>query len=271
MLTPLDHAVNRIKLQIPKEILEKTFIQPTRNRFKTYTSPISLDSLIRQKVIREIVMVDCNLLGGSEVDVAVKSTWCQIIDSNNFVVRVPKTATQNRTITEVVNATYLPQSGYMMPYGTIQAVSDATLATNKLINNLRNPMITGTAKTEIIDENVILVIGSGTIPTNLFLRCMLEYDENMSTIRRSAYKVFAQLCTLACKSYIWANRIVMMDRAEINGGYDLGRLSTIIEGYEDAADQYLEFLDEKWKKVAIMSDPSRDDKRIALITRIGVY
>ena len=47
MLTPLDHAINRIKLNIPKEILEKTFIE-SNQRFRAYRSAVSVDSLIRQ-------------------------------------------------------------------------------------------------------------------------------------------------------------------------------------------------------------------------------
>lgn len=269
MLTPLDHAINRIKLNIPKEILDKTFIQ-SNQRFRAYRSAVSVDHLIRQKVIREIVLTDCNLIGANEVKVAVLRSWCQLIDSNNIIVRVPKTHTQNRTITEVLNATYLPQSGYLMPYGTIQAVSEMTLAQNKLLNSIRNPTISGTIDTEIVGENVIAIIGAGTVPNNLFLTVMVEYDENMSTLSRSAYGVFAQLCLLATKAYIWSNRIVLMDKAEIEGGYQLNRYTSIIEGYEDAYEQYTEFLEEKWKKISFMADPARRKKHLSMITRVGL-
>lgn len=269
MLTALDHAINRIKLNIPKEILDKTFIE-NNQRFRAYRSAVSVDSLIRQKVIREIVLTDCNLIGANEVQIPVLKSWCQLIDSNNIIVRVPKTHTQNRTITEVLNATYLPQSGYLMPYGTIQAVSDMTLAQNKLLNSVRNPTISGTVDTEVVGENVIAVVGAGTIPNNLFLTVMIEYDENLSSLSRTAYGVFAQLCLLATKAYIWTNRIVMMDKAEINGGYQLNRYTSIIEGYEDAYEQYVEYLEGKWKKISFMADPQRRKKHDAMITRVGL-
>ncbi len=269
MLTPLDHAINRIKLNIPKEILEKTFIE-SNQRFRAYRSAVSVDSLIRQKVIREIVMTDCNLIGANEIQVPVLKSWCQLIDSNNIIVRVPKTHTQNRTITEVLNATYLPQSGYLMPYGTIQAVSDMTLAQNKLLNSVRNPTISGTVDTEVVGENVIAIVGAGTIPNNLFLTVMVEYDESMSSLNRAAYGVFAQLCLLATKAYIWTNRIVMMDKAEVDGGYTLNRYTSIVEGYEDAYEQYTEYFDEKWRKTSYRADPQRHKKHMAMITRIGL-
>jgi len=269
MLTPLDHAINRIKLNIPKEILEKTFIE-SNNRFRAYRSAVSLDSLIRQKVIRDIVLTDCNLIGANEMKIPVLSGWCQNIDSNNMIVRVPKTYTQNRSITEVLNATYLPSSGYLMPYGTIQAVSDVTLATNKLLNSVRNPTISGTIDTELIGENTIMVVGAGTVANNLFLTVMVEYDENMSTLSRTAYHVFAELCVKATKAYIWTNRIVTMDKAEIDGGYQLNRFTSIVEGYEDAYEQYTEYFNEKWKKVSFMADPARRKKHLSMITRVGL-
>lgn len=269
MLTAADYAVTKIKLAIPKEILEKTFIEQT-SRFKAVRNAVNLDTLIKRKVIREIVQTDCNLIGANEMDIAVMSNWCQIIDSNNFLVRVPKSHTQNRTITEVMQATYLPQSGYIMPYGSMQSVSDVTTMTNKLLNNVRDPIVSGTVDCEVVGENVISVLGGSISPSNMFLTVMLEHDEQMSKLRKQAYPVFAELCILACKSYIWSNRIIDMDKAEVHGGYQLNRFTSIIEGYEDAYEQYVEFFNEKWKKVSFMSDPVRNKKYLKMITRVGL-
>lgn len=269
MLTAADYAVSKIKLAIPKEILEKTFIDQV-SRFKTVRSAVNLDTLIKNKVIREIVLTDCNLIGANEIDIAIMSSWCQIIDSNNCIVRIPKSHTQNRTITEVTQATYLPQTGYLMPYGSMQAISDRTVATNKLLNNIRDPIIAGTVDCEVVGENVISVIGAGTIPSNMFLTVMVEHDEQMSKLRKAAYFNFAQLCILACKSYIWSNRIIEMDKAEVHGGYQLNRFTSVIEGYEDAYDQYIEYFNEKWKKTSYMADPARNKKHLKMITRIGL-
>lgn len=269
MLTAADYAVSKIRLAIPKEILEKTFIEQV-SRFKTVRSAVSLDTLIKRKVVRDIVLTDCNVIGANEMDIAIKSSWCQVIDSNNYIVRIPKAHTQNRTITEVINATYLPQTGFLMPYGGMQAISEVTNATNKLLNNVRDPLIVSTPDCEVVGENVISVIGGGTIPSNMFLTVMLEHDEEMSKLRRQAYPVFAELCILACKSYIWTNRVIEMDKAEVHGGYQLNRFTSIIEGYEDAYEQYTEFFNERWKRVGFMADPARNKKYLKMITRVGL-
>lgn len=269
MQTPIDYAVNKIKLAIPKEILEKTFIDAVP-RFKSIRSAVSVDAMIKLKVIRDYVLTDCNLIGANEIDIAIKSAWCQILDSNNYIVRVPKSHTQNRTITEVMSATFLPQSGYLMPYGTMQAISDVTIATNKLMNNIRNPTISGTVDCTVIGENVISVIGSGTIPSNMFLTVMVEHDDQMSQLRKQAYPVFAELCLRACKAYIWANKIVEMDKAEIEGGYTMNRYTSVVEGYEGAYDEYNEYFNDKWKKISFAADPARNKKYLNMITRVGL-
>lgn len=269
MLTAADYAVSKIKLAIPKEILEKTFIEQV-SRFKTVRNAVNLDSLIKRKVIRDIVLTDCNLIGANEIDIALMSSWCQIIDSNNYIVRIPKSHTQNRTITEVLQATYLPQTGFMMPYGGMQAVSDQTVATNKLLNNIRDPIISGTADCEVVGENVISIIGGGPVPSNMFLTVMVEHDDQMSKLKKQAYPHFAELCILAAKTYIWSNRIIEMDKAEVHGGYQLNRFTSIIEGYEDAYEQYVEYFNEKWKKISFLADPVRHKKHLSMITRIGL-
>ena len=269
MLTAADFAVSKIRQAIPREILEKTFIDQVP-RFKSVRNAVSLDNLIKRKVVRDIVLTDCNLIGANEIDIAVMSSWCQVIDSNNYLVRIPKSHTQNRTITEVTTATYLPQSGYVMPYGSAQSISDQTMATNKLLNNIRDAPIVGTPDCEVVGENVISVIGGWTIPSNMFLTVMVEHDDQMSKLRRPAYLQFAELCILACKAYIWTNRIIEMDKAEVHGGYQLNRFTSIIESYEDAYEQYTEYFNEKWKKISFMADPARNKKYLKMITRVGL-
>lgn len=269
MLTAIDYAVSKIKQSIPPDILQKSFVDYVP-RYRSIRSAVNVDTLIKQRVIRDIVLTDCNLIGANKIDMAIMPSWCHVIDSNNFIVRIPKTHTQNRTITEVTEATYLPHSGYLMPFGTQQSVSDATTNTNKLLNSLRNPTIAGTVNCEVVGENVISVIGAGTMPANMFLTIMVEHDEMMSQLKRQAYPYFAELCIRACKSYIWTNKIIEMDKSEIDGGYQLNRYTSIVEGYEDAFEMYTEYFNEKWKKVSFMADNARYNQFINKITKIGL-
>lgn len=269
MLTALDYAVSKIRQAIPKEILEKTFVDYVP-RYKSIRSAVNIDTLIKNKVIRDIVLVDCNLIGANKIDIAIKPSWCEVLDSNQCIIRIPKTHTQNRSIIEVLDATYLPQSGYLMPYGTIQAVSDTTILTNKLMGSLKAPTIAGTVNTEIVGENTISMVGAGTSPSNMFLTVMVDYDDMLSQLKKQAYMKFGELCILACKSYIWANKIIDMDKSEIDGGYDLNRYTSIVEGYESAYEDYTVYFKEQWRKTSFMADPARYAGFINAITKVGL-
>ena len=104
----------------------------------------------------------------------------------------------------------------------------------------------------------------------MFLTVMVEHDDQLSKLRRLAYLQFVELCILACKAYIWTNRIIEMDKAEVHGGYQLNRFTSIIESYEDSYEQYTEYFNEKWKKISFMADPARNKKYLKMITRVGL-
>lgn len=269
MLNAVDYAVRKIHMAIPKEILEKTFINVVP-RFKSLRNAYNLDTLIKEHVIRKIVLVDCNLIGANQVDVVLQRSWCEPVSNGDMVVRIPKGFTQNRTIIEVLSCNFIGTPGMMMssvgPYSPSVQVSNM----NKLLNSTMNPTISSTVKCEVVGENVIYINGMMSFPANSFLTVMVEHDDNLSNMRKQAYPVFAELCILACKAYIWSNRIIEMDKSEIEGGYQLNRFSSIVENYEDAFEQYTEFFNEKWRKTAWMADPARQRKHIELITRVGI-
>lgn len=269
MLNAVDFALKEIKANIPREILEKTFID-VPDRFRTVRSAISVDAIIKQKVIRENVLVDCNMMNASQVDIVIDPRWIESLGGGHIVVRIPKTHTQNRSITEVTDVNYLPITGPMVPYGVIGNVQEIQSATRRLINRQMNPVLAGSVDAEVVGENVIAVRGVGTIPNRLYATVMVEHDENLSGLKKTIYPLFGELCLLACKRYIWVNRIIVMDKAEIDGGYELNRFTSIVESYEDAGEEYKELLEEKWRKASIMADRTRHHKYIRMITGLGL-
>lgn len=269
MLNAVDYALREIKANIPKEILDKTFIN-VPDRFRTVRNSISVDAIIKQKVIREIVLVDCNMMNASQVDIVIDPRWIESLGGGHIVIRIPKTHTQNRSITEVTDVNYLPLSGPLMPYGVLGTAQEIQGATRRLINRQLNPNLAGTVDCEVVGENTIAVRGIGTIPGRIYATVMVEHDDNLSGLKRTIYPLFGELCLLACKRYIWVNRIIPMDKAEIDGGYELNRFTSIIESYEDAGDEYKELLEEKWRKASIVADRARHHKYIKMITGLGL-
>ncbi|MOA51142.1 hypothetical protein D3C78_1742520 [compost metagenome] len=71
---------------------------------------------------------------------------------------------------------------------------------------------------------------------------------------------------LATKAYIFTNIALPMDQAELSGGMALGRFKEIVDGYADAYEQYEQYFEETWRKVAIFNDPEANKRHLKLLT-----
>ena len=69
-MSPIQKAVQDITFKIPQEILRQVFID---KRFSTVNYPVSIESQIIAKVVRPRVLVDCNLVGGMQVELSLSS------------------------------------------------------------------------------------------------------------------------------------------------------------------------------------------------------
>lgn len=259
-MSPLNKAADEIKFRIPKPILDTVFLQ----RDKLYRQiPASIDEHILNLVIRPRVLVDCNLAGGTEAILSlagVPSTRSEdytVANPYTTVFRIPKARTQNRSIMSVLNITFsnapLASSG-----GTAANNQGSTMlqAGSAVFDAMGSIPVTSTARVQLIGENVVLVQDSILLPSNIFLRCVLANDENMSHIQLRSYRHFSELVVLAVKAYIYNSYIIAMDLGELHGGQMLGRFKEIIDGYADADELYRTYLEEKWTKVAFMNDAS---------------
>ena len=90
MENPITYAINKIKFIIPRQILEKAFINNGgRHR---YRESRSLDSFIREHVIENRVTVDIELLGSTFVQLPIKSSWISNQGNGEYIIRVPMLA-----------------------------------------------------------------------------------------------------------------------------------------------------------------------------------
>ena len=114
--------------------------------------------------------------------------------------------------------------------------------------------VTSTAYVQLIGENVVMVRDTVLLPANIYLRCLLENDSNMSHIQLKSYRDFSKLVELAVKAYIYNEYVITMDMGELYAGQQLGRFKEIIDNYADAEELYQTFLTERWEKVSLMND-----------------
>lgn len=256
-------ALEEIKFRIPKPILDAVFIQRTQQWRQT---PVSIDEHILTTVVRPRVLVDCNLIGGTEAMISLQGLPADQINSDGTAIgnayafttvyRIPKAATQGRSIISVLNVTFSSGQSYSSSYaGMANQGGNAMLQAGSAVMDAMSPIpVTSTAKVQLIGENVVMVKDNVIMPANAFLRCVLANDENMSHLQLKSYRDFSNLVTLAVKAYIYNEYIIQMDLGELHGGQVLGRFKEVIDGYADAEELYQEYLTSKWQKIALMND-----------------
>lgn len=245
-------AIDEVKYRIPKEILDLAFLP--RHRMWN-SAPINIDDQIMSLVVRPRVLVDCNLVGGTEAFVNLDGLGGERPDDFTSVYRIPKSHTQGRSIISVLNVTFADPNRNVT-FGVMSNINNTAMmrAGNSVMDAMGNIPITSTAKCQLIGENVVMIRDTTVLPANIFLRCILANDENMSHLQLKSYRAFSNLVTLAVKSYIYLTKTIEIDIGELHGGMNIGKIKEIIDSYADAEELYQQMLAEKWGKISLMND-----------------
>lgn len=269
-MNPIEKAISEAKFSIPMEILNRAF-SPTVLYGRA--TALNIDAVIREKVIEARVKVDCNLVGGTQLDVPLRSINPEQIPlptgspySWAMVYRIPMELTQNRLISRVLwlANTVSPISG-TYTYASYNGSALANAAMGVMQSQAPIPTMS-TARIDLIGPNTVLISDTNQWPYDACLRCFVENDPDFSTLPPGAYPKFARLCVLAIRAYIYNTLVIQINTAEIYNGQELGRFKEIVDGYADSNDLYTEYLESTWKEVAAYADPvsARDWVRIGL-------
>lgn len=260
-MNAIQKAISEVKYLIPKAILEKAFI----NRFSNWRQPTetNVDEQISALVIRPRVLVDCNIVGGTQAMVPIGDIPYERPDGVTTVMRIPKSRTQNRSINSVLHVAFLSQAqngawgnavglgGGSFDHGDNSATMGGAAAMMAAVDKIP---VTSTAAVQLIGENVIMVRDVISMPMNSYLRCILSNDDNLNNIQIRSYPAFVKLVEYAVKSYIYNTLVIEVDMAELQGGYNLGVFKTVMDSYSDAEQNYQDHLKNKWQAVAFMND-----------------
>lgn len=258
-MSAIDKAIQDVRFAIPTEVLNEVFL---KKEFGRSPLPVSLETMIREKVIEPRVMADCKLLGGTQVELPLDSVRPEPIEHNKIVYRIPKALTQNRTISRVLSITIGRASSINGAFMGMQGYSQILAAANGMMSAQASIPIVSTAYVRLIAENTILVGDYLTLPQSAYLRCYLEADDEYSQLNPTTYPHFSQLVELAIKAYIYANAIIPIGQAQLSGGMELGRFREIVDSYSDSYQMYKDFIVEKWTKVMLMDDPRSKERHL---------
>lgn len=265
-MNAIQKALADIKFKIPRPVLEEVFLRQ-EGFTSTIKMPVSLDYRIREKVIDARVIPDCNLVGGTEVAIPLQDVVPQWIDPYKVVFRIPKSLTENRSITRVYSLSYghggAPNisGGFPNQGGSaMMRAASAMLDSHTPIPDVSN------AHVQLIGENTVLAHANITPQPYLYLRCVLEADDEFTHLKPTSYKAFSKLVEFATKSYIYNNMIIPMDQGVLSGGMPLGRFREVVDGFADADELYDQHFEEVWRKVSMMNDTAALHRHLKMIT-----
>lgn len=264
-MNAIDHALKTINQQIPKEILQIAFLSQINYRTNI---PVTTDSRIKDLVIYQQVMQDINIIGGTHITVPLTGLPIEMIEGNAFVVRIPKSRTQGRSIVSALSVAYggTAYGDQMVANGLAVRSPDALAASQQMLNSIASIPHVSDAQVMLMADNVVMVQGMGLTTSGLYLRCEVENDSNLSNLKRRSYFAFSKLCLLATKSYIYTSTVIPMDVGFYQGGMNMGKMQDIIESYESAQEEYEEFLLTKWAKVSKLNDNENAERLVRLMT-----
>lgn len=259
-MNAITYALQRIRQDIPPQVLTLAFTEPAAKQFAI---PVSVDSVIKERVLVERVLVDCNLVGGAEVVINLNSATHERVQPGVHVYRIAKQLTQNRNILSALNIGFTNDG-----MGNIShqfGMQDEVLNVAKQqLSSMLSIQIISDARVNVIGDNVIMAEHADFYMGRIYLRCVIENDSNMNHLNPRSWDNFATLCTLAVKSYIYMNNVVSLDRGYMQGGSEIGAYKDIIDGYSDANETYRDFLKTTWAKTSIYNDPEMRERLIRI-------
>lgn len=251
-MNAIQKALDEVQFRLPRPILETVFIK----RAKHYRAGgASVTDHILNEVVRPRVLVDCNLSGGTEAFINLNNLHPERTNDYTQVYRIPKEVTQGRSIMSALNITFADPNRSSSYGASATQGSSALLQLGQSVIDAGLPVPTSsTAYVQLIAENVVMVRDTAALPGNIFLRCILANDENMSHLQLKSYRHFTKLVELAVKAYVFNEYEILMGQTELYGGMELGVFKERILKWEESEELYQTYLIEKWDKVALMND-----------------
>lgn len=269
----LSKAMDHIKQTIPTEVLQVALRDDLHNWRK---APASLDTLITEKIIDPRVLIDANLVGGTQAIIDLDGLTPVHDDNYSTIYEVPLSKTGNRKIMSVLSVGYLPFAmsfgfgGLSQPIAAPSSMNDLGATGQRVMDASSSIPVVSSAQVDLIGYNTVLIRDQQRMTATYTLRCMLANEEALNNISPRSYIPFAQLCALAVKAYIYNKLIIRIDQAYLSGGQELGAMKSYIENLSDSEEMYQTFLREKWQGIAYMNDRTSHERFIRLQVSPGL-
>ena len=251
MNNPINYCLQRIKNEIPKEILNIAVVEDN----SIFNNNITIDEKIITKAIKQYMLLDLSIIStfSKNIDIS-KCIITPYTNPNNqyeYIIEIPDALIDGM---EVISASYiiynmlLPQMG-MMTGNAMDSAMGSLLQSHSSMN-----MMT-TNRLDVIGRNMVLV-NTGNLNwtfMNSVMEVGLAPNDNMSHVKKSAIIYFGELAVLAAKAWLYNELYIQVDQGYIKGGHSIDAIKSKIDDYSSAENDYKEKR-EGWEKISLMLD-----------------
>lgn len=264
-MSVIDKIVSEIKAAIPIPVLEVAFL---KYKGRNHKHASGLDWEIRNKVIDARIRQDLSILGSETINVPLANAQVQFLENQDYrtVLRIPKTLTKGRAISQVIAFNYwyntvaadLNNGWQTAAYGGRGCGSSPMMTAAQQIVRAASPApINSSGNVELIGENVIQINDYMGKVSQGSMTVRIGQDSELSNWNNAAIFQLCQWAVMGAKAWIWSNTIIDLDNGYLYGGAELGRIQQIIDGYSDANDNYTDHRENVIMAVNAMNDANR--------------
>ncbi len=242
MLDVINTLFKTLYIKIPAEILDLAFRSEVRD------SNRSLDALIKEKVIVDIVLMNTNLYTGKISKITLQEEWLKDVNTQeNYIAitgdysiyDIPPEARENRDIVHTIDVSYPTMAAFSahFPLQNLDGRSVASSASESLMSMTRTPGVY-TPAVQLTGNNIIRLEPPMATHIDWILTCFLAIDQNFNNISPNMIKPLSQMTEYACKAYIYNKLKIRLNQGMLVGGQTLESIKSIVDGYENAGEMF---------------------------------
>lgn len=228
-MNAVEFAKGHIFREIDNDVLNFAF------RSKITNFAIGIPSVIEHIIIRNMVILELNLLEGEEKKIPISSCVLKFNNNGIMALEIPK---------QVLNFRPLLSADYIIsaPYNFVGANVSAGLngALKKMVNSVSTVPVTSNARIEILNENTIKIEGTDYLDPYSTLSVRVQNNPNMSNIPLTSHIKFGELCEFATQKWIYTHKRKEIENNIITGGSELIGIKAIVDEWSDSKDKYQE-------------------------------
>lgn len=246
MKNVVNTLLRKLYMRIPEEILVEAFEPRKYSR--------SLDALIKEVIIVDIVLSQCNLYAGKTKKITLLQDFLKVIKDDTVysaipgdysVYAIPPQFREYRPITVVLDIAY-PSSLALhsaYPYSFLSGRSVANGLEEALSSFTHTPAyVTPTPILLDGDNGIIQLSPPMTMHTDWILSCMLAYDKDFTNVGTNMINPLFNLTLYATQAYIYNKLYVKVNQGYLHGGFQLEAMKSLVDNYADAHEKFEEAL-----------------------------